>query len=219
MVSHDVKYRRKRERALWRNALLASFLLHLCVYLFSGSVPIPLPPFAAAGPRAGDDQAAQGMKVVGMAARASRTITPPREPVIADIEVAPLEVFEDEPSFDLETLLGERPGDEGPQGLEEGVGEGDGGTAEVGRNRLVPPVPRGMIIPPTNRKLRGTQVQVWVFVNEAGRVVPDSTRLDPPTSDRGFNKRLVDEAAGWVFAPATRDGQQVASWFPYTISM
>jgi hypothetical protein len=76
-----------------------------------------------------------------------------------------------------------------------------------------------MIIPPTNKKLRGSAVEVWVFVNEGGRVVADSTRLNPPTSDRGFNRRLIEEAAEWVFTPAMKEGKPVAAWFPYTISM
>jgi hypothetical protein len=49
--------------------------------------------------------------------------------------------------------------------------------------------------------------------------VADSTRLNPPTSDRGFNRRLIEEAAEWVFHPARRNNQAVAAWFPYTISM
>ena len=76
-----------------------------------------------------------------------------------------------------------------------------------------------MIIPPTNRALRGTTVQVWVFVDERGSVVADSTRLDPPTRSRDFNRQLIREAAEWVFRPARKEGQAVASWYPYTISM
>jgi hypothetical protein len=76
-----------------------------------------------------------------------------------------------------------------------------------------------MIIPPSNRTLRGTTVEVWVFVDEAGKVIPDSTRLNPPTKDRGFNQRLIREAAEWVFRPAMQAGKPVASWFPYQISM
>ena len=59
----------------------------------------------------------------------------------------------------------------------------------------------------------------WVFVDERGRVVADSTRLNPPAKDRGFNERLIREASEWVFRPATQAGQAVASWFPYQISM
>ena len=91
--------------------------------------------------------------------------------------------------------------------------------ADEGRYRLEPPIPRGMIIPPANKNLKGTMVEVWVFVDERGRVVADSTRLNPPTKDRGFNERLIREASEWVFRPATQAGQAVASWFPYQISM
>jgi hypothetical protein len=121
--------------------------------------------------------------------------------------------------LDPASVLGDEPGLlEGP-GLENGAGRGDGGNAEDGLFRLQPATPRGMIIPPTNRDLRGTEVQVWVFVNERGRVVADSTRLDPPTRDGGFNRRLIREASEWVFRPAVRQGKPVASWFPYKISM
>jgi len=99
------------------------------------------------------------------------------------------------------------------------VGDGAAGTEAQGAPRLVPPSPRGMIMPPTNRDLRGSQVEVWVFVNEEGRVVPDSTQLRPPTSDRRFNEQLEREAAQWVFDPAREGGTPVAAWFPYRISM
>ncbi len=104
-------------------------------------------------------------------------------------------------------------------GLPGASGRGDAGTTDEGRFRVVPPSPRGMIIPPTNRSLRGQEIQVWVFIDEGGRVVADSTRLEPPTSDRGFNRRLMEEAAQWVFEPARQGGLPVSAWFPYTISM
>ena len=76
-----------------------------------------------------------------------------------------------------------------------------------------------MIIPPDNDRLRGTEIQVWVFVDERGMVVADSTRLDPSTRDGDFNRRLIREAAEWTFRPAQQDGEAVASWFPYRIRM
>jgi hypothetical protein len=128
--------------------------------------------------------------------------------------------FDPDPQIDLAAMTGDAPGmADGPPGLEGGQGRGDGGTAAEGFFRLVPPSPRGMIIPPMNRSLRGKQVEVWVFVDATGRVVADSTRLNPPTSDRGFNRRLIQEAAEWVFNPARKDDLPVAAWFPYTISM
>jgi hypothetical protein len=56
-------------------------------------------------------------------------------------------------------------------------------------------------------------------VNSAGRVVPDSTRLNPSTGDRKFDRRLREHAAGWVFEAALDHGRPVAEWFRYTIVM
>jgi hypothetical protein len=218
---HDINVRDRRhnERRVWRRGLLVSALLHLIVFFgWQGSV-IPSSPFAAAGPRAGDNRAAAGgLQALNVRTPPTRPIVPPPTPIAVEVEVEPVE-FEQEVEFDPASVLGEKPGLlEGP-GLADGTGAGDGGNAEEGFFRLQPATPRGMIIPPQNDGLRGTEVQVWVFVNERGRVVADSTRLDPPTRDRGFNRRLIREAADWVFRPAVQEGRPVASWFPYKISM
>jgi hypothetical protein len=137
---------------------------------------------------------------------------------VISLEDIPVE-FDFEPQLDLAAAMGEAPGtSEGPPGIEGGQGRGDGGTAEQGFFRVVPPSPRGIIYPPSNKKLRGKSIEVWVFVDATGRVVADSTRLNPPTSDGGLNRQLIREAAEWVFHPAKRDNEPVASWFPYTIS-
>lgn len=211
--------RRRRERRVWRNGLLASAIFHLLLFLAWRGNVIPQSPFAAAGPRSGDDRAAAGgMQVLTVHTPPPLPIIPPPVPIPIEVEVEPVE-FEEMVELDAAAVLGEEPGDfEGP-GLEQGDGKGDGGNALEGRYRLQPATPRGMIIPPTNRSLRGTEVQVWVFVDERGRVVADSTRLDPPTRDRGFNRRLIEEASEWVFRPAVQEGRPVASWFPYRISM
>jgi hypothetical protein len=148
-----------------------------------------------------------------------RPIVPPPVPIITLDDVDPV-VFDMEPQLDMAAMAGEAPGigDDLP-GIEGGRGRGDGGTGEEGLFDVIPPSPRGMIIPPSNRSLRGKQVEVWVFVDATGRVVADSTRLNPPTSDGSFNRRLIAEAAEWVFHPAKRNDQPVAAWFPYTISM
>lgn len=211
--------RRRRERSTWRTGLLVSVLLHLLLFLGWRGDVIPDSPFAAAGPRAGDDRAAPGgMQAMNISTPETRPIIPPPLPLEVAIEVEPVD-FEDEARVDPASVMGVEPGElEGP-GMEDGTGEGDGGNAAEGLNRMQPARPRGMIIPPRNRDLRGTEVQVWVFVDERGRVVPDSTRLDPPTSDRGFNRRLIEEASEWVFRPAMQAGEPVASWFPYRILM
>jgi hypothetical protein len=211
--------RRASQDRVFRIALGASLLFHVAIFLFWRVVPIPPSPLSAAGPRAGDYFAAGGgMESMNLRVPPARPIVPPRVPLIS-LEDIPIE-FDADPQLDLAAMTGEAPGmSEGPPGIEGGQGRGDGGTAAEGFFRLVPPSPRGMIIPPTNSSLRGKKVEVWVFVDAAGRVVADSTRLNPPTSDRGFNRRLIQEAAEWVFNPARRNDQPVASWFPYTISM
>lgn len=223
MNVHDpisVKDRRAAQDRLFRNALGASLLFHALLFFFWRVVPIPPSPISAAGPRAGDTRAAGGgMHSVNLRVPPSRPLVPPRVPVISLDDIDPVE-FQLDPQLDMSAMTGEAPGmGEGPPGLEGGTGRGAGGTGTQGAFRLVPPSPRGMIIPPTNRNLRGKQVEVWVFVDAMGKVVPDSTRLNPPTSDRGFNRRLMEEAAEWVFNPATQNDQPVAAWFPYTISM
>jgi hypothetical protein len=212
--------RRADERRVLRIALLVSALVHVFLILSYPSVEIPPSPFAAAGPRAGDSRAAGGgMQSVTLSPPRPRIIRPPAVPLISLDVTDPID-FDPDPEVDLSSLLGEGAGRlPGPPGIEGGTGRGDGGTAAEGLFRMVPPSPRGMIIPPTNDRLRGRQVEVWVFVDATGRVVADSTRLNPPTSDRGFNRRLIQEAAEWVFNPAMQGGQPVAAWFPYTISM
>ena len=220
--SGTARDRRRRERSVWRTGLLLSVLVHLVFVLgWRGSV-IPPSPMAAAGPRTGDDRAAPGT-LQAMNVRTPTTIPRVPPPVLVPTEIVldsiPTVEMDEVAVFDPASVLGDQPGLPGPPGLPGGTGTGDGGNAEAGRYRLEPASPRGMIIPPANRDLRGTDVQVWVFVDEAGRVVADSTRLEPPTRDRDFNRRLIREASEWSFRPAQQDGKAVASWFPYRISM
>jgi hypothetical protein len=210
--------RYQEERRMWRFAFLASLVLHVLVFVLWPSSDFLVSPFAAAGPRAGDNRAAGGaMQAMNVRVPPPRPIVPPKIP-LPMTDAVPVEQFEPEVQIETASILGDRPGDEGP-GLEDGDGRGDGGDAAEGLFRMMPPSPRGMIIPPANRRLKGEEIQVWVFVDERGRVVADSTRLRPPTSDRGFNERLLREAAEWIFEPARQGGKPVAAWFPYTISM
>ena len=211
--------RRRLDRSVWRTGLLISVLFHALLFLaWRGSV-VPDSPLAAAGPAAGDNRAAAGsMQALNVRTRPSVPIVPPPLPIPTDIAVEPIE-FVAEVEVDPASVAGDAPGELDAPGLDVGTGLGDGGTADSGLFRLQPPVPRGLIIPPDNDRLRGTEVQVWVFVDEAGRVVADSTRLEPATRDGDFNRRLIREASEWVFLPAQLDGEAVASWFPYRIGM
>ncbi len=221
---------RARARRIWRVAFLLSLGVHLLIFLIFGGDLAPPSPFAAAGPRAGDDRAAAaggGMQAVNL-----RVVEPqpvPRAPAPIPAPEVVVEEPEPIPEPEVSTVeVAELPGTGGKEqgvgtetGIEGGTGRGDGGTEDEGRFRVVPPSPRGLILPPGDRpgKVRGKEVTVWVFVTEAGVVVADSTRLLPPTGDSKFDERLRRQAAQWVFQPARRDGAAVAEWFRYIITL
>ena len=217
---HDFKAkdRRRHERRIWRTGLWLSLLVHLLIFWGWRGTVIPLSPFAAAGPRAGDNRAASGsLQAINVRTPPSVPIIPPPIPIPTDVAIEPIE-FEQEVVLDPASVLGDEPGlDEGP-GLENGDGKGDDGNSDEGFFRAPrAPEPRSVIIPPNHNSLRGTTVQVWVFVNERGRVIADSTRLDPPTRSRDLNRQLIREASEWMFRPAVREGKAVSSWYPYKI--
>lgn len=211
--------RRRKERVIWRRSFLAAVVAHLMLFLFwRADRPLPSP-YSAAGPRAGDDRAAAGaMQTVRLTTPQRVAIVPPEIPLPTLDPVEPVE-FDEEIGLEAMSMTGLDLGSlEGP-GREDATGLGDGGTADEGRFRMTPPNPRGMIIPPSSDRLRGREVEVWLFVDATGRVVPDSTVLRPPTSDRDFNRRLIREAAEWVFEPARQGGKAIAAWTSYRISM
>ena len=211
--------RRVAERKLWRNGFGAAVIVHLLAFFLWWGEAEPTSPFAAAGPRAGDNRAARGgLQTLNIRVPPPRPIIRPQVPLLS-FDPVPLDELEEDQQQQIETasILGDRPGVGGP-GLPDADGRGDGGTAASGLRRAAPPSPLDMIIPTTfNDNVRGQRVAVWVFVDEQGKVVADSTRLRPPTSDRDFNARLVRDAAEWVFAPARNGGEAVASWFDYEI--
>ena len=222
MVSDGTRQRTRRERTVWRNGLLLSFLLHLIVILIFQTRQERLTPYAAAGPRSGDAVAAPGgggMRSVVLHPPEEITIPPrPEVPV-----VKPLEVQEPEqPVLALSELVlpelgqGEKEGPESGPGLPGGEGGGDAGSAMTGLRRLTPPTPRYVIFNLSDRpqSVSGRDVTVWVFVNELGAV--DSVRLEPPTPDRRFNARLMREAREWLFEPAERAGRPVPTWTSYS---
>jgi TonB family protein len=158
---------------------------------------------------------------MNMRVAAARPVVPPPIPLPTVTDIEPVE-FDDEPVLEPAAIDGDAlsQGDEA-LGLEDGDGEGDGGTAEEGLFRNTVPVPRSVMPPqpPDDRRLRGAQVEVWVFVDTSGRVVPDSTQLRPPTRNRAFNRSLIRTASEWSFDPALRDGKPVASWFTYRYNL
>lgn len=213
--------RRRQEKVIWRRSFVAAAVVHVALLLLWGSEPVPISSASAAGPRAGDDRAAAGsMEAINLAAAPPVIITPPPVPLPTIDPIEPVE-FDDEPVITVESdgLTGLTAGTLAEPGLVDGTGAGDGGTSDEGLFTVIPPNPRGMIIPPSSDELKGEEVEVWLFVDATGRVVPDSTVLRPPTADRSYNRRLIREAAEWVFEPARKAGAPVAAWTSYRISM
>ncbi|HEX7120347.1 MAG TPA: hypothetical protein VF212_16255 [Longimicrobiales bacterium] len=226
---------RERHRRIRRGGLAGSVLLHLLLALLLRGDVRPLSPYSAAGPRAGDDRAAPaggGMQAVRLRALSppeERRVPRPPEPIpTPDVTVEPEDLPEPElPPIDFANVavvpgaIGAGDAPEVGTGLDGGEGKGDGGTEAEGRFRVVPPTPRGLILPPSDRpdEVRGKEVEVWVFVAVDGRVVPDSTRVIPSSGDSGFDRRLKEQAAQWVFDPARKQGRVVAEWFRYVISL
>jgi hypothetical protein len=85
--------------------------------------------------------------------------------------------------------------------------------------RVVPPTPRGVFIPPAGRpaNARGKEITVQVFVTESGRVDRNQIKLEPPTSDSRYNQRLMQSVGEWVFDPARRAGRPVSTWYAFQI--
>jgi len=221
------RHDRSHRRAM-RVGLVVSLLFHLAILFWARAERIPPSPFAAAGERTGDEQAAAGggMQAVELRIAEPQPIPRPPEPILVpDIEVETPEPEETEVEpVDLAALgqAGTTPGrSEGDSpGVEQGTGTGDGGTSDAGRFRVVPPNPRGLFIPPdAPRSLRGRPVTVYVFVNDRGRVVPDSTRLSPSSGDRRFDRALIGRANEWRFEPAQREGRAVAEWFNWEFTL
>lgn len=230
----------------WRRALAGGLLLAVMLhvaFLFSvRSTTTPESPFTAAGPDQGGYRAAEG----GSEGLAMIEIRLPAAPVAEveeeEVEVEPVPVPEPipEPVIEPEPVTAPEFADEeievslpgageagtggeagertGP-GTDAGEGEGGGGADDSGDAGLIAPRPRGILIPPSGQpaSARGQEITVWVFVAADGRVLADSTRLDPPTSDRRYNNRLRQTVSDWVFEPARRAGQAVAAWYPFQI--
>lgn len=222
--------RRKWGRTM-RWSLVASILAHvLIVLLFRQPIVIPEVAGSAAGRDANDERAAAGG---GMEVVAIRVIEPPPEPeevvtpvpvtvepVIVEPEVVrPPTPQPPAPTPGRSQSEGEDRGENRGPGTDRGTGEGAGGADDGGDSAISAPTPRGLILPPSDRpaRVRGRTVTVYVFVTDRGRVVADSTRLDPSSGDRGYDNRLRRDAADWVFNPARQAGRAVAAWFQYVI--
>lgn len=234
---------RQREDERWRRArgigIVGTAVLHLIVLLLTRTITIePMSAEAAAGPAAGDLRAAEaggsGMTMVEIRAEQApvqeevpEPIPIPEEVIIPQevVAVAPVPAERSAP-ITPPSLPGTgapgQGGQDGPAagpGTSTGDGAGGGGTSDDGVSRVIPPTPRGIFIPPPGRpaSARGQEITVWVFVTENGRVDRDQVRLEPPTSDQRYNRRLIQSVGEWVFDPARQNGRPVSVWYPFQV--
>jgi hypothetical protein len=237
---------RRREESRWRRSraigICGTVLLHFLTFLLFRGVDVP-PPVgtAAAGPAAGDTRAAAGgsgltMIEVRPAPPSEETAAPEPIPVPVLDPILPEEVEIPEevtiptpapapvpvPTVSAPGVGGPGQGGQGGpeegQGAASGDGQGGGGAGDGGGTaQVVPPTPRGVIIPPAGQpqSARGREFTVWVFVTEAGRVQRNSIRLEPPTSDSRYNQRLMQAASEWIFDPATQGGRAIPFWYAF----
>lgn len=223
-------------RALGAGLLIAA-LVHLVLLVSFRTTPIPQAPFTAAGPDRGDVRAAagggEGLTMIELRSPAAPVAEEVPTPVPVPVPVPEIVVEpQDQPDPSLEeadvpvslpgvgeTGSGGEAGSATGPGTATGTGQGGGGADEGGDAGLIAPRPRGILIPPAGRpaSARGQEITVWVFVTPTGRVLTDSTRLEPPTSDGRYNNRLRQTVSDWVFEPARRAGQAVGAWYPFQI--
>jgi hypothetical protein len=95
----------------------------------------------------------------------------------------------------------------------------EGQDLGIGSAFTTPPLPRGIVIPQFNKELDVEEIEVGVFVDKEGRVVADSTRIVSPVNSISFSSQLIEQAAEWIFDPATKAGKAISGWFFYTIKM
>ena len=201
-----------------RVGLLISLLAHLVVFFSLRSDRPQGSATVAAGPRAGDSNAAAGsgaLQAISFAEVRSIEIPPPPAP-LPSLDAPDVTIVETRPpSFATGQL--ERPGSMAGRlagfspGLPGGTGEGDGGSDAEGRYRNTVPEPR-VIIPdwdPPN-EVKGMRVRMRVLVDERGNAV--DVELEPPTPNDRFNRKLIETAMAMEFKPALRNGRPVRDW-------
>ena len=205
--------RYRRERRIWRNGITMSVAVHLLLFFIWKITAIPISSSMPLGAEQSEGAVDEG------SLRALSIWVPPKLPVAPSPILIPSQIDIQEVKLPQVTegeavsALGESPGLDKPLGLQGGFG-----IAYQGTSGWIPATPRDMIIPSNKHDLSGKEIQVWVFIDESGGVIPDSTYSDPATVDEDLNQRLIQQSAKWLFSPATRDGKPVASWFTYRLT-
>ena len=209
-----IKDRHRRERKIWRNGIAMSVAVHFLVFFIWKITAIPVSPYMTSGPEQSDRTIDKSsLRALSIWVAPNLPIAPSPIPIPSQIDVQEVklaQIIDRDPV----SVLGEWPGPDKLPGLSDGLG-----MPHHGVSGWMPATPRDIIIPNNKRDLSGREIQVWVFIDESGGVIPDSTYISPATEDIDFNRRLIRQAAEWLFRPATRDGNPVVSWFTYRISI
>ncbi|MBU01301.1 MAG: hypothetical protein CME14_08585 [Gemmatimonadetes bacterium] len=209
-----IKDRHRRERKIWRNGIAMSVAVHFLVFFIWKITAIPVSPYMTSGPEQSDRTIDKSsLRALSIWVAPNLPIAPSPIPIPSQIDVQEVklaQIIDRDPV----SVLGEWPGPDKLPGLSDGLG-----MPHQGVSGWMPATPRDIIIPNNKRDLSGREIQVWVFIDESGGVIPDSTYISPATEDIDFNRRLIRQAAEWLFRPATRDGNPVVSWFTYRISI
>ncbi len=209
-----IKDRHRRERKIWRNGIAMSVAVHFLVFFIWKITAISVSPYMTSGPEQSDRTIDKSsLRALSIWVAPNLPIAPSPIPIPSQIDVQEVklaQIIDRDPV----SVLGEWPGPDKLPGLSDGLG-----MPHQGVSGWMPATPRDIIIPNNKRDLSGREIQVWVFIDESGGVIPDSTYISPATEDIDFNRRLIRQAAEWLFRPATRDGNPVVSWFTYRISI
>ncbi len=209
-----IKDRHRRERKIWRNGIAMSVAVHVLVFFIWKITAIPVSPYMVSGPAQSDRAIDESsLRALSIWVAPNLPIAPSPIPIPSQIDIQEVKLAQII-ERDSVSVLGEWPSPDKSLGLSDGLG-----MPHQGASGWMPATPRDIIIPSNKRDLSGREIQVWVFIDESGGVIPDSTYIDPTTEDTDFNQRIIRQAAEWLFRPATQDGKPVASWFTYQISI
>ncbi len=205
--------RRFRRALAW--GFLGSAALHAAVFLLWRGLPAAdVPGGPAASSVAAEPRPTEGaLRAVDLAASAAPEEIPPPPAPRLNAFAPPLDWDDasESPSLGPVSLEREPGGSPAEGGSERGRGADRGpGSGTHG------PVPRSILPqwdPPPD--VRGMRVSVYVHVDAEGRPSGE-VRLDPPTPDSAFNRRLVEKVRRMEYEPARRDGEPVAGWAQIT---
>lgn len=213
--------------------LFASIVLHVLLFAYLGQRSVLPPRTYSESPGSSSSEVALAssseLELVGFSSpSASPEAEESAEEELPEIEAIPeqvpppLEIPESGfPDLEISMSLPPALGPSGaPSSVSSSISPGSPGSITGTPEEHAPtPRPRGLLLPPQSPSgVSGQELSVFVFVDQEGDVVADSTRLSKSTGNRRYDRELVENASEWQFEPAiTRSGSPVAAWFKYDL--